>query len=149
MSQTISQEAVLARAQATLARQPFSQVMKTRLIRAEVGGSCEFHVPIEAQVTQHLGMVHGGVLAYAADTGLTFAAGIAYGVPVITSEFKINFLRPALGEVLIARAEVVHKGRNQAVTRCELYVLKDGQEKHCATAQGTIVVLPKPAEAQA
>jgi len=55
-----------------------------------------------------------------------------------TSEFKINYVRPAMGELLIARATVVHAGRTQAVCRCDLYVSSGGRESLCATAQGTI-----------
>src|SRR5690606_3484743 len=145
MSHKISNEEVLKHVRGTLSRQPFSALLKTEAIHASADGTCEFRLAINDNLMQHLGMVHGGVLGYAADTGLTFAAGIAYGAPVITSEFKINFLRPAAGQMLIARGHVVYKGRTQAVTRCDLFVVRDGQEKLCATAQGTIVVLPEPA----
>ena len=81
-------------------------------------------------------------MSYAADNALTYAGGTAMRVPVVTSEFKINYLRPAVGERLIARAEAVHTGRNQAVCRCDVFVLRDGEEKLCAVAQGTIAALP-------
>ena len=60
------------------------------------------------------GSFHGGAIASLADNALTFAGGTVLGVAVVTSEFKINFLRPALGDSLVARATVVHKGRRQA-----------------------------------
>ncbi|HLU02393.1 MAG TPA: PaaI family thioesterase [Advenella sp.] len=145
MNHAISNEAVLKRVRGVLSRQPFSALLKTEATHASADGTCEFRVSIDDNLMQHMGMVHGGVLGYAADTALTFAAGITYGAPVITSEFKINFLRPAAGQMLIARGHVVYKGRTQAVTRCDLFVVRDGQEKLCATAQGTIVVLPEPA----
>ncbi|MDF3888254.1 PaaI family thioesterase, partial [Cupriavidus basilensis] len=62
----------------------------------------------------------------------------ARAAPVVTSEYKINYLRPAIGEMLIARAECLSRGRQQAVVRCDVFVLKDGEEKLCAVAQGTI-----------
>ncbi len=148
MNQKFSKEDVMKRAQGILERQPFSGVLKTSLLDADTEGNCAFRIPIQENLMQHLGTVHGGVLGYAADTALTFSAGIAYGIPVITSEFKINFLRPATGEALIARGSVVYKGRTQAVTRCDVFVEKDGEEKLCATAQGTIVVLPPAASGQ-
>lgn len=143
MDSAASNEDVLKRVRGILARQPFSALLKTEATQASADGKCEFRISIDGNLMQHLGTVHGGVLGYAADTALTFAAGIAYGIPVITSEFKINFLRPVAGELLIARGHVVYKGRSQAVTRCDLFVVKDGVEKLCATAQGTIVVLPE------
>jgi uncharacterized protein (TIGR00369 family) len=66
-------------------------------------------------------------------------------VPVVTSEFKINYLRPAVGERLLARAEAVHHGKSQAVCRCEVFAVQGGQEKLCAVAQGTIAALPAAA----
>lgn len=144
MNSAASNEDVLKRVRGILARQPFSALLKTEATQASADGRCEFRISIDGNLMQHLGTVHGGVLGYAADTALTFAAGIAYGIPVITSEFKINFLRPVVGELLIARGQVVYKGRSQAVTRCDLFGVKDGTEKLCATAQGTIVVLPEP-----
>jgi uncharacterized protein (TIGR00369 family) len=58
---------------------------------------------------------------------------------VVTSEYKINYLRPALGESLIARATVLYAGKSQAVCRCDVLAVTAGAEKLCATAQGTIV----------
>ena len=93
-------------------------------------------------IKQQFGFVHGGVISYAADNALTFAGGYALGPNIVTSEFKINYVRPAIGERLMARAEVVHAGRSQAVCRCDVFVLAGGEEKLCAVAQGTIVRLP-------
>ncbi|MCY1366681.1 hypothetical protein D9M69_535860 [compost metagenome] len=78
-----------------------------------------------------------------ADNALTFAGGSALRVPVVTSEFKINYVRPAIGQRLIARARAVHTGSSQAVCTCEVVaVADDGTEKLCALAQGTIAKLP-------
>ncbi|MGI9215666.1 MAG: PaaI family thioesterase, partial [Hydrogenophaga sp.] len=116
------------------------------LIGAELAafspGRCELHVPVSDAVKQQHGFVHGGVLSYAADNALTYAGGTALRVPVVTSEFKINYLRPAIGDRLIARASAVHPGKTQAVCRCDVFVLQDGEEKLCAVAQGTIAALP-------
>ena len=139
---SVSPEEFLAMGREVLAAQPFS-----RLIGAELAafskGRCELHVPIGESVKQQHGFVHGGVLSYAADNALTYAGGSALGVPVVTAEFKINYLRPAIGERLIARAEAVHTGKTQSVCRCDVFVLKDGAEKLCAVAQGTIAALPR------
>ncbi|OSZ75329.1 PaaI family thioesterase [Hydrogenophaga sp. IBVHS1] len=139
---SVSPEEFLAMGREVLAAQPFS-----RLIGAELAafsrGHCELHVPIGESVKQQHGFVHGGVLSYAADNALTYAGGSALGVPVVTAEFKINYLRPAIGERLIARAEAVHTGKTQSVCRCDVFVLKDGAEKLCAVAQGTIAALPR------
>ncbi len=138
---TVSPEVFLAMGREVLASQPFSQLIGAELV-ALSPGRCELHVPITEAVKQQHGFVHGGVLSYAADNALTYAGGTALRVPVVTAEFKINYLRPAIGERLIARAEAVHTGKSQAVCRCDVFVVKDGEEKLCAVAQGTIAALP-------
>ena len=136
-----SPEAILARGRQVLAQQPFSLLIGAELA-ALAPGRCELHVPITDQIRQQHGFVHGGVVSYAADNALTYAGGTALGVPVVTSEFKINYVRPAIGSRLIARAVAEHVGRTQAVCRCDVFVA-DGQgvEKLCALAQGTITPL--------
>ncbi|CAM3713003.1 PaaI family thioesterase [Paracidovorax anthurii] len=133
---------LLAHGRAVLARQPFSRLLGTEL-HAFSPQRCELRLPVTPQLLQQHGFVHGGVVSYLADNALTYAGGGALGVPVVTSELKINYLRPAVGERLIVRAEVLHHGRTQAVCRCEVFaVAADGAEKLCAAAQGTIVALP-------
>jgi uncharacterized protein (TIGR00369 family) len=77
------------------------------------------------------------------------AGGSALGPSVVTSEFKINYLRPAMGEYIVARATVIHAGKNQAVCRCDVYVSSNHNESLCATAQGTIARLSQPPESRA
>ena len=91
--------------------------------------------------------MHGGVVSYLADNALTYAGGSVLKVAVVTSEFKINYVRPAIGNALVARATVVHAGKNQAVCRCDVYSVDDGGERLCAAAQGTIVRLGESKEA--
>ena len=103
-------------------------------------GEVVLEVPIRAEFFQQYGFVHGGVISYLADNALTFAGGTVLGLTVLTSEYKINYLKPARGRSLVARASVVHAGRRQAVCRCDVFAAgADGKETFCATAQGTIV----------
>lgn len=123
-----------------LASQPFSMLLGVEML-AGAEGQVEFRIPIRDDLKQQYGFVHGGVIGSAADTALTFAGGSVLGSAVVTSGFTINFLRPAQGDFLITRATVVHRGRTQAVCRCDVYASKDGVERLCATAQGTIAQL--------
>lgn len=82
-----------------------------------------------------------------ADNALTFAgAAKLKGTAIVTGEMKINYIRPAVGEKLIARATAISGGSNQSVARCEVYCVIDGVEKLCAAAQGTINKLPERGE---
>lgn len=136
---------MLAMGRQVLASQPFSVLLGAELLRFSEGGA-ELKIPITAQLKQQHGFVHGGVISYAADNTLTYAGGSVLGPGVVTSEFKINYVRPAMGEFIVARATVIHAGKNQAVCRCEVYVLDKGSESLCATAQGTITRLGKSSE---
>jgi uncharacterized protein (TIGR00369 family) len=126
-----------------LISQPFSMLLGAELV-ALSPGQCELALAVQDKLLQHHGFVHGGVVSYLADNALTYAGGTAMRVPVVTSEFKINYIRPAIGQRLVARAEAVHSGRTQAVCRCEVYSIDGGVKKLCAIAQGTIVALADP-----
>lgn len=128
----------LSMAREILRAQPFS-----RLVGAEVSafgdGGATLELPIREDLLQQNGFVHGGVLSYAADNAITFAAGSALGPAVLTAGYSIDYVRPAVGVTLRARAEVLHAGRRQAVVRCELLTVdEDGAETLCALAQGTV-----------
>jgi uncharacterized protein (TIGR00369 family) len=125
-----------------LAQQPFSVLLGTELVEFEPGKAL-LHLPLRTELLQQHGYAHGGVLSYLSDNALTFAGGSVLGAGVLTAEYKINFLRPARGAALLARASVLEAGRKQAVCRCDVFVLDAGAETLCATALGTIVRLPE------
>lgn len=137
-------QAWLAWGQQILQTQPFSILLGAELTGLE-HGRCELSLPITAQLLQQHGFAHGGVVSYLADNALTYAGGTALGSNALTLEFKINYVRPAVGEMLIARAHAEATGKAQSVCRCNVYAVKDGEEKLCAVAQGTIVPAPSKA----
>ena len=124
-----------------LAKQPFSVLLGAELVALEPG-RCELAVTITDALKQQMGFAHGGVVSYLADNALTYAGGTAMRLPVVTAEYKINYVRPAVGERLMARARAVHVSQSQAVCQCEVFAQRDGEEKLCAIAQGTIAKLP-------
>ncbi|WP_327708090.1 PaaI family thioesterase [Streptomyces sp. NBC_00464] len=129
----------LRMAQKVLDSQPFSALVGAR-ITAFGDGAATLEIDSRENLRQQNGFLHGGVLAYAADNALTFAAGTTLGPAVLTGGFSIQYLRPAIGTTLVARAEVVHTGRRQAVARCDLSVVgEDRTETLCAVAQGTVL----------
>ncbi|MTI45790.1 uncharacterized protein (TIGR00369 family) [Roseibium hamelinense] len=118
--------------------QPFSQFVGAQLAHAD-GNSVELRLPIQKNVQQQHGYVHGGALSYLADNAITFAGGIALGGDALTSEFKINYVKPAAGDFVSARATSVSTGKRQAVCRCELYAVSGDTSTLCALAQGTVI----------
>ncbi|MBV7672021.1 PaaI family thioesterase [Streptomyces halstedii] len=132
-------ELSLQAAQQVLGSQPFSALLGARLT-AFGGGAATLEIGVREELRQQNGFLHGGVLAYAADNALTFAAGTTLGPAVLTGGFSIQYIRPATGRTLSARAVVVHTGRRQAVARCDLYTVdEEGTETLCAVAQGTVL----------
>jgi len=133
---------VLTIGKQVLASQPFSLLLHAELLYFSQGRA-EIKVPIQPELKQQHGFVHGGVISYAADNALTFAGGSVLGPGVVTSEFKINYLRPAMGDFLVAKATVIYSSKTQAVCRCDVFMSEEGKESLCATSQGTISKLPE------
>ncbi|MFW6694127.1 PaaI family thioesterase [Streptomyces sp. MAR4 CNX-425] len=141
-------------AQQVLDKQAFSRLLGARITRF-ADGAATLEVDIRDDLRQQYGYAHGGLLAYAADNALTFAAGTVLGPAIITGGFSVQYLRPARDGTLRAEAYVVHAGRRQAVCRCDIYVVDgagaedagsgagDGPGELCAVAQGTILTAPE------
>lgn len=132
---------MLAIGREVLERQPFSRLLGAELTAFEPGYA-EISLPCRDELKQQRGVMHGGVLAYLSDNVQTFAGGSILGEKCATLETKINYIRPALSGILIARAKVVGGGRRTAVTSCEILNQEDGKEAVVvAVAQGTIITL--------
>ena len=126
-------------ARMVLAAQPFSVLLGARVEVFEKGRAV-LAVPVRENLKQQNGFLHGGVLAYAADNAITFAAGTTLGPEVLTSGVTVSYVRPASGVTLLAEAEVTYTGRRQAVCRCDLYaVAEDGARVLSAVAQGSVL----------
>jgi uncharacterized protein (TIGR00369 family) len=142
MTEPVSVDAAtfLAMGREVLAKQPFSVLLGAELTALEPG-RCELQVAITDQLKQQMGFAHGGVVSYLADNALAYAGGTAMRAPVVTSEYKINYVRPAVGNRLVARARAVHVSKSQAVCQCDVFAVTGTEEKLCAMAQGTIARL--------
>ena len=102
-------------------------------------GRVEVTLPWRDDLTQQKGFIHGGIIGMIADTACGYAAYslMPADSSLVTVEYKINILAPALG-ALVARGEVIRAGRTLTITRGEVYA-QDG--KHIATMQQTLMML--------
>jgi uncharacterized protein (TIGR00369 family) len=100
-------------------------------------GKVSLQVRNRPDLCQHHGFMHGAVVGFMIDSGCAWAAASLVG-DVVTSEYKLNLLAPALGEKLICRSEVLKAGQRQAVCRADVFAVKDGVEKLVATGLATI-----------
>ncbi len=118
--------------------QPFSALLNVQLTRLEKGYA-QLEIPYTKELTQQHGFIHGGVVGYLADNVCGIAAATEVG-EVVTQEYKINFLAPAIGKHFIGRGQVIRAGKRQVICRSDVYaVTEDDQEKHVATALATIL----------
>jgi uncharacterized protein (TIGR00369 family) len=62
---------------------------------------------------------------------------VGAGQSVLTADFTIHLLRPASGELLRCRGEVIKSGRRLIVTQADVW---DG-DSHCARYLGTMAVV--------
>jgi uncharacterized protein (TIGR00369 family) len=122
-----------------LAAQPFSVLLGAR-VTSFGNSAATLELDIREDLLQQNGYLHGGVLAYAADNAITFAAGTTLGPAILTSGFSIDYLRPAKGIRLVAEAQVLYSGRRRAACRCDLRVVgEDGTMTLSAAAQGSVM----------
>jgi len=62
---------------------------------------------------------------------------------VLSVEFKVNLLRPAKGEMFLARGDVIKSGRTLTVARADVFALWENTHELIATMQATIMCLRK------
>lgn len=130
----------LAEASAVLESQPFSRHLGARLTIFEPGRAT-IEIDIADHHRQQMGLVHGGVLAFAVDNALTFAAGTVLGTGLLTSGLSIDYLRGARNGTLKATAEAVHhNGRHAVCTVVVEQITPDGSTRLCAIGRGTALV---------
>ncbi len=113
----------------------FIRELGCELVRLEVG-ICEIHLVIQDKHLQQNGFVHAGVLATLADHAAGCAAyAVTDGsVTVLTTEFKINFLRPASGSKIICVSKVLKPGKMISVCQSEVFAVHHHEQKMVAVA---------------
>jgi uncharacterized protein (TIGR00369 family) len=127
----------------SFAQQPIMNLIGARLARVEPG-VVEIELPFRADLTQQDGFLHAGVITTVADSAAGYAAYtlMPAGSRVLSVEFKVNLLRPARGELFVARAEVIKPGRTLTVVRADVFATGANSEKELvATMQGTMMCL--------
>lgn len=116
------------------------QTIGARLVRVEPG-EVEIELAYDERLTQQTGFLHAGVVTAVLDSACGYAAYslMEPGSEVLSIEFKVNLLAPAVGEKLVARASVVRAGRTITVCRADGWMVRDGEEVQVATMTGTMM----------
>jgi uncharacterized protein (TIGR00369 family) len=120
--------------------QKFMEFIGAKLIKVEPG-FCEIHLPYSENLTQQNGFFHAGIISTLADNAAGYASFslMEEDSSVLSVEFKLNLISPGIGELLIARANVLKSGRTLTICRADVFILKDGVEKLCAASQATLI----------
>jgi uncharacterized protein (TIGR00369 family) len=105
-------------------------------------GRVILRLPFRDDLTQQNGFLHAGTIATLADSACGYAAltTMPPDADVLSVEFKVNMLSPAIGDVFEARGQVLRSGKTIVVTRADVFALRDGAEKLVAAMQGTMIV---------
>jgi uncharacterized protein (TIGR00369 family) len=106
------------------------------------GGEVHIALPFSNRLSQQHGYVHAGAITSVADTACGYAA-LTMAPPdcdVVTAEFKINFLRPALGDHFLAIGRVQNSGKLLTVCTGEVRAFSSAGSTHKVVAlmQATI-----------
>jgi uncharacterized protein (TIGR00369 family) len=133
-----------SRVRASFARQRVMETIGATLTRVDPG-AVEIALPYRADLTQQHGFIHAGIVATILDSACGYAAFslMPADVAVLTVEYKINLLRPAKGDRLVARARVVRSGKSLTVCAGDAVAQTGGPENVVATMLATIMAVPE------
>ena len=106
-----------------LSNNPILKFVGIKLMEVAPGRS-NLVLPHRQELKNSMGVLQGGILGVLADVagGVCLYSVLPDPVKVVipTIEFKLNFLRPAGGQDVIAYGRVVHHGRRIAVCQVDL-----------------------------
>jgi uncharacterized protein (TIGR00369 family) len=104
-------------------------------------GWCRLEMAFADAVSQQMGFFHGGAIGALADSAGGYAAltRLPLGSEIVSVEYKINFLRPAAGNRLIAEGTVLRAGRSLVVVRVDVQVDSGGRRILCAASQQSLM----------
>ena len=125
----------------------FSDVAGFRIVAAGPGHA-EVALARRDDLVQFFGHFHGGVITALADqaAGIAITSGLPKGRIGVTVEIKVNFLSPADGSEIVARAKTLKMSGSIAVATVEVFSKKDETETLCAFCTATMRALDLPAE---
>ncbi len=93
------------------------------------------------ELSQQKGYTHAGAITSVLDSACGFAALTVApaGMDVLTVEFKINFLRPAVADRFVAIGRVAKAGKTLTVCRGEVIGEQGSLRETIAVMQATII----------
>jgi uncharacterized protein (TIGR00369 family) len=136
-----------ARIRASFDRQGLMSHLGARITHI-APGRVHIVLPSRPEVTQQHGYFHAGATSAIADTAGGYAAFTLFpeNTEVLTVEYKINLLAPAVGDHMEAVGTVLKSGRTLTVCQLEVFGVQDGRRSLVANGQQTLIRVSRPAQ---
>lgn len=134
------------RIQRSFDRQGLMTTLGARLV-AVTEGEVQIALPFSTHLSQQMGYLHAGAITSIVDSACGYAAltKAPAGMEVVTAEFKINLMRPGIGQHFLAIGRVQNAGKLLTVCTGEVRAFAgesdgpDSPHKVIALMQATIV----------
>jgi len=109
-------------------------------------GAFKSRLRIRPEYKQQDGFVHAGIIATLADHTAGYAAYtvVPKNLRILTIEFKINFFKPAIGEVLICKSKVLSTGKKIIISESKVFVDSEDKESLISKALVTLRAISSP-----
>ena len=130
-------------------RASFSAQSVMKMIGAQItkieAGAVDIELPYRKDLTQQNGFVHAGIITAIADTACGYAAFslMPKDADVLSVEFKVNLLSPAIGEKFLAEGRVLRAGKTLTIVQGNVFAISENQQKHVAAMLATLMCLQK------
>jgi uncharacterized protein (TIGR00369 family) len=138
---------IQARIRASFERQSLMRHLGARI--GHVGPGCVHIVlPSRPEMTEQHGYIHAGATSAIADSAGGYAAFTLFpeNTAVLTVEYKINFMPPAVGDHIDAVGTVLTSGRTLTVCRLEVFAVHGPTRSLVAAGQQTLICVRGGAE---
>ncbi|MDA8251230.1 MAG: PaaI family thioesterase [Rhodospirillales bacterium] len=142
MIRDLDDPAFVERIRASFARQGLMGTLGASLVSI-APGLVEIAISPAPGISQQHGFVHAGAVSAIADTAAGYAALSLMPLDrgVLTTEFKINLVAPAVGDRILARGKVVKAGRTLTLAQTEVFAINGGTEKLVALLTATLMAI--------
>jgi uncharacterized protein (TIGR00369 family) len=109
-------------------------------------GHVIIELPFSNRVSQQQGLFHGAAIGAIGDSAGGYAALTLMpdGSEIVSIEYKINFVRPANGQLLRAEGQVLRAGRSVSVSRVDVFAADRDKPELIAVLQATFMRVDVP-----
>lgn len=129
----------------TRIRESFVEQSAMQTIGATLGsvrpGEVHIDLPYSDHITQQDGFLHAGIVTTIVDSACGYAAFtlMPANSRVLSIEFKVNLMSPAIGEHFVAIGKVIKPGRTITVCSGEVLAYQGEESKLVAIMQATMI----------